>query len=220
MWKKTMMLMLSALCVSSMAAGVDQIFNELDKKSEQFKTMQYRTVYYDGDGKKVPASESSTKMMRTPEQVLIHHETDVSMNGQQLKVEALITPTKTYMRKTINGAVSYDQNPTRNGIYGNMVCHGMVLNDNSHFDYKVLPDAKEEGMDMWVVQGTVKDKSRNPAVPARIIWKFDKKSGLNVRTEGYNANGTQILSGRVYDIRVDDNIDKALFDIARFSPKK
>lgn len=220
MWKMAMMLMLSALCVSSMAAGVDQIFNALDKKSEQFKTLQYRTVYYDGDGKKVPASESATKMMRTPEQVLIHHETDASMNGQRLKVEALITPTKTYMRKTINSKVSYDQSPTRNGIYGSMICHGMVLNDNAHFDYKVLPDEKEEGMDMWVVQGTVKDNPRNPATPSRIIWKFDKSSGLNVRTEGYNANGIQILAGRVYDIRVDGDVDKALFDPARFGAKK
>lgn len=219
MWKIMLMPMLSVVCLSLAAATVDEIFNAVEKKSEAFKTLHYRTIYYDSEGNKIPASDSVTQMIRKDGKVLIHHATKASLEGQELEVEVLITPNLTFTRKKADGLLSYGRTSTRAATYAGMICHGMVLNDNANFKYTVLPDEKDGDLAMWVVEGEVKEKTRNTSVPARIVWKFDKASGLTVRTEAFNSNGVQILRGRVYDIRVDQEINEALFNLERFEKK-
>lgn len=219
MFKTMLMLMPAAFCLASAAAGVDEIFKELDRKSEQFKTLQYRTVYLDRNDEPIAGSESATRMIRMDGRVLINHAARTVVNGQTLEVEGLITPAGTYTRKKAGEFIQYDRSATQSAIYVGMVCHGMVLNDNTSFTYTVLPDEKEGDMEMWVVEGTLKEKPRQLSAPARIIWKFDKKSGLSVRTEAFNSENVRILRGRVYDIRIDEELSEALFNPERFREK-
>jgi hypothetical protein len=203
-----------------MAAQVDEIFKKLDEKSEQFKTLQYRTAYLDRDDNIIPGSESVTRMIRMNGRVLINHAAKIAMKDQTLEVEALITPAGTYTKKKAGEFTQYDQNSTSSSVYVGMVCHGMVLNDNANFTYTVLPDEEERGMAMWVVEGIAKKKSANPATPARVVWKFDKKSGLIVRTEAFNSENARILRGRVHDIRIDEELNEAIFNPERFREKQ
>ncbi len=219
MWKKALMLLPLIVCNLS-AATIDDIFKELEKRSESFSTLQYRSIYFDREGSRVPGSDSATKMIRKDGKVQIHYAVKTSMQEQVYEVEALITPEKTYTRTKVDDITEFREEPTRSQIYTGMICHAMVLNDNATFKYTVKPEEKDGDLEMWVVEGEAKVQPKNLTTPVRVIWKFDKTSGLTVRTEAYNMNNDMILRGRIFDVKIDQEVNELLFNVDRYREKK
>jgi len=74
------------------------------------------------------------------------------------------------------------------------------------FNLKVLPDAAVDGKDAWVVEATPKDNKNPGMVLAKMVSYYDKKTGLPVKSIGYDKDGKVINTMIISDIKTNADI--------------
>jgi outer membrane lipoprotein-sorting protein len=79
------------------------------------------------------------------------------------------------------------------------------------FNLKVLPDAAVEGKDAWVVEATPKDTKSPNMVLAKMVSYYDKKSGLPVKSLGYDKDGKVINTMVISDVKTNADIPAERF---------
>jgi outer membrane lipoprotein-sorting protein len=77
-------------------------------------------------------------------------------------------------------------------------------------DCKVLPDAKVGKFDCYVIEARPKKKEDNPTV-SKMVYSFEKESGIAVLTVIYDAKGRKMSETTVKEFKINPNLSKDRF---------
>lgn len=81
------------------------------------------------------------------------------------------------------------------------------------YNIKRLPDAKIDGRDCVVLEFTPKDPAAGAAGPiARMTANYCKKTGQQIKSETFNAEGKVLQSMVISDIKLDEDIKQDRFE--------
>lgn len=80
----------------------------------------------------------------------------------------------------------------------------------SYFDIKLLPDEKIGGHDCYVFEMKMKPMEGMPPSGRQLMY-YEKKHGLNIKSEGFDANEKLISSSLSSDIKVNVDISAERF---------
>lgn len=73
------------------------------------------------------------------------------------------------------------------------------------FNLKLLPDQTIDGKEAWAIEATSKDKNPNNPL-SRMVTCYDKKTGLPLKSVGYDKDGKVINTMTVSDVKVNGDI--------------
>jgi outer membrane lipoprotein-sorting protein len=79
------------------------------------------------------------------------------------------------------------------------------------FNLKVLPDAAVDGKDAWVIEATPKDTKNPNMVMAKMVSYYDKKTGIPVKSLGYDKDGKVINTMVISDVKTNADISADRF---------
>ncbi len=111
------------------------------------------------------------------------------------------------IRESPDGTIVTKERPTsRLGSPGGRMMFDDLKEKNK---LAVLPDEKLEGMDVFVIEATLKDSTNQPYEKAKIY--FAKKTGMLVKLSGINGIDQEILTLTYSDIKINPKIDPDRF---------
>ncbi len=79
------------------------------------------------------------------------------------------------------------------------------------FNLKILPDQSVDGKEAWGIEATPKD-TKNPNMPlVKMVTCYDKKTGLPLKSVGYDKEGKAVNTTLISDVKVNSPIPAERF---------
>lgn len=200
---------------------VDKAIKELDQQFSKVKSYtatdesMTNVEFGPGHTRKVEMTGTS-EWLRKGEQALMHSvskcQTTTTEGGQTTPTPSTITTVNDgeflYMLTEENGRKTVMKNSPQSAQVHQPKSYFEMF--KSYYDIKLLPDEKVNGDDCYVFE--LKMKPMEGVAPSgRQLVYFQKSHGIQVKSEGFDANGKLIASSLIKDLKINADINPDLF---------
>lgn len=213
---------LSCALVASAAETLESIEKKLDEQTAKVKSLQYTSR---------ATSDTDMGMAKTHTVTDMRYEVSRSAGKTLFRMES-----KMKMSQKVGDAPEQVQDMTSTVISDGQFSYSLTKNAQMEsamkmkadgqdplntkkqfadlektFKIKVLPDEAVDGKDTYVLELTPIDKAMAAAGMSRMVNYYDKKTGIPLKTLGYDAAGKVTMTSLVTDIKINADIPAERF---------
>ncbi len=207
-------------CVLSARAAetVESLQKKIGEQTGKYKTLQYNVhMVTEGAGMPKSVGDGQFQAIRKGDKSLTRMETRSRMTFKAGDQEQTQEYTSTMINDgeyiyTLNDAAGQkmamkmkpDPRMAGNDPLNSEAAFMAMTKD---FNVKVLPDAAVDGKDAWVLELTPKDKDKGGNNPlSRMVTWYDKKTGLPIKSVGYDKDGKVLNTMTISDVKTNVSI--------------
>lgn len=213
---------LSFALVVSAAETLESVEKKLDEQTAKIKTLQYTSR---------SSSDTDTAGVKSHMVTDLRYEISRSTGKAQFRMES-----KMKMSQKVGEAPEQSQDMTTLTISDGQFNYSLTKNAQMEsamktkadgqdpfntkkqftdlekiYKIKVLPDEAVDGKDTFVLELTPIDKAMAAAGVSRMVNYYDKKTGIPLKSVGYDAAGKVSMTSSVTDIKINADIPAERF---------